>query len=226
MTKLSDSLNEAEPASIGPRKRSGVDNKPPKESKPDKPRKREKDKEPGKPMPKWAAELWDWGRTLVIAVTIVLLVHYFVFNLSTVEGHSMEPTLLEKEWLFVNKLSYRFGSPERGDVIILEDPSENGPEKKKFLVKRIIGIPGDTIEIRDRQLYRNGELIIEAYTDSEIDDMDYGPIKIDADKYYVMGDNRHANGSKDSREFGPVSRELIQGRADFILWPITKMNAL
>ncbi|MBW7474918.1 signal peptidase I [Paenibacillus oenotherae] len=193
--------------------------------KPDRPRKPGKDK-PSKAMPRWAAELWDWGRTLLIAGTVVLLVNYFVFNLSTVEGHSMEPTLQEKEWLFVNKLSYRFGSPDHGDVVILKDPSKDGPQKKKFLVKRIIGIPGDTIEIRDAQLYRNGELIIEAYTDTEIDDDDYGPIKLEADNYYIMGDNRHAGGSKDSRVFGPVSRDMIQGRADFILWPITKMNAL
>jgi len=184
-----------------------------------------KSRRPKKPIPRWAVELWEWVRTLAIALTVVLLLHYFVFNLSTVEGHSMEPTLSEKEWLFVNKVSYLFAEPERGEVVILKDPSDR-PDKKEFLVKRIVGIPGDIIEIRDGQLYRNSELIVERYTDTEIEDADTEPYKLEAGMYFVMGDNRHAHASFDSRSFGAVSRDAIRGRADFILWPITKLKAL
>ncbi|MFC0393714.1 signal peptidase I [Paenibacillus mendelii] len=187
--------------------------------KPDKPEK------PGRPAPRWASELWDWTRTLSIALTVVLLLHFFVFNLSTVEGQSMEPTLYEGEWLFVNKISYLIGDPDRGEVVILKDPTDR-LEKKEFLVKRVVGVPGDTIEIREGQLYRNGELIVEPYTDTIIDDLDYGPYKVDEGMYFVMGDNRHARASLDSRSFGAVSQDLIRGRADFILWPIAKLNAL
>ncbi|MBB3112619.1 signal peptidase I [Paenibacillus phyllosphaerae] len=182
-------------------------------------------KKESRELPRWAAELWDWGRTLVIALIVVVLLHFFVFNLSTVEGQSMEPTLYEDEWLFVNKISYFIGDPKLGDVIILKDPTGRDP-KKEFLVKRIVGMPGDTIEVKSGELYRNGEHIIEAYTDTVIEDLDYGPYTIEAGKYFVMGDNRHARASLDSRAFGTVDRDLIQGRADFILWPITKLDAL
>lgn len=218
MTKISDSLQDAELGTLGPRKRSGTASKP-KVPKPDKP------EEPGRPASKWASELWDWTRTLSIALTVVLLLHFFVFNLSTVEGQSMEPTLYEGEWLFVNKISYLIGDPDRGEVVILKDPTDR-LEKKEFLVKRVVGVPGDTIEIREGQLYRNGELIIESYTDTIIDDLDFGPYKVDEGMYFVMGDNRHARASLDSRSFGAVSEDLIRGRADFILWPIAKLNAL
>ncbi|MFD0711905.1 signal peptidase I [Paenibacillus sp. GCM10027626] len=174
---------------------------------------------------KWRKELWDWTRTLAIALVVVMLLHYFVFNLSTVEGQSMEPTLTEKEWLFVNKISYFIGKPALGDIVILEDPSDR-PEKKEFLVKRIVGVQGDAIEVREGQLYRNGELIVERYTDSEIEDIDFGPVVVEPDKYFVMGDNRHARASLDSRSFGTVSRDHIKGRADFVLWPIAKIGGL
>ena len=218
MTKISDSVQDAQHASMGPRKRSGAASKP-KVPKPDKPEK------PGRPTSKWAAELWDWTRTLSIALTVVLLLHFFVFNLSTVEGQSMEPTLYEGGWLFVNKFSYLIGDPDRGEVVILKDPTDR-LEKKEYLVKRVVGVPGDTIEIREGLLYRNGELIVESYTDTVIDDLDFGPYKVDEGMYFVMGDNRHARASLDSRSFGAVSQDLIRGRADFILWPIAKLNAL
>ncbi|XEC93913.1 signal peptidase I [Paenibacillus tarimensis] len=181
--------------------------------------------EPGAPKvrSKWLTELLDWIKTFAIAVIIVLLLNLLVFNLSTVEGHSMEPTLVEKEWLFVNKAVYLLGKPDRGDVVIVKDP-EGRAARKDYLVKRIIGLPGDTVEIRSKQLYLNGELMLEAYTDSDIEDMDLGPFVVEAGTYFLMGDNRHARASRDSRSFGNVPEELIKGRADFILWPITKMG--
>lgn len=220
MDNFSDSMQETEPGSIGPRKRSHSTSRNKAQSgKPDKPEK------PSREHTSWGKELWDWARTLIVAVAIVLLFHFFVFNLSTVEGHSMEPTLYEKEWLFVNKYSYRFGSPHLGDVIILKDPSA-GADKKEFLVKRIVGVPGDKIEIRSGQLYRNGELVVERFTDTAIEDIDYGPFVVENDRYFVMGDNRHARASRDSRSFGTVPASMIRGRADYILWPITKLNTL
>jgi signal peptidase I len=222
MNPHSDSPHDAEPTTVGPRKRSHAQPAV-------KPSDKEKSNKRGRSdsnKPPWVSELWDWSRTLIIALIMVLLLHFFVFNLSTVKGQSMEPTLYEKEWLFINKYTYTFGgSPERSDVVILKDPSE-GTAKKEYLVKRVVGIPGDTIEIRQGQLYRNGELVIEPYTDTEIEGLDYGPIKLEAERYFVMGDNRHARASKDSRIFGPVSLDMIRGRADFILWPIIKLGSL
>ncbi|CAM4416854.1 signal peptidase I [Paenibacillus tarimensis] len=175
--------------------------------------------------PRWLRELLDWVRTLGIAFVLVLLVHLFVFNLSTVEGHSMEPTLEDKQWLFVNKIGYLIGEPGRGDVVILEDPTDS-EGKTEYLVKRIIGVPGDTVEIRSGRMYLNGEQLVEAYTDADIEDMDYGPQKVGEGTYFVMGDNRHLGASKDSRTFGPVSSSLIKGKAQFVIWPITHINKL
>jgi len=184
-------------------------------------RKREPRQRPG-----WAGELLDWGKTLAVAVLIVLVLRYFVFNLSTVKGYSMEPTLYQGEWLFVNKAVYLLGDPQRGDVVVLKDPSME-PGRKEFLVKRVIGVPGDVIEIRAGQLYRNGEHIVEPYTDSDIEGEDYGPVTIQQGTYFVLGDNRHLGASRDSRMFGqPVTKDAIQGRADLVLWPIAKLDTL
>lgn len=173
----------------------------------------------------WRAELFDWLKTFAIAFAVVMVLHFFVFNLSTVEGHSMEPTLTENEWLFVNKWAYLVGKPKVGDVVILKEPDTVSKEKK-FLVKRVVGVPGDRIQIHNKRLYRNGELVEEPYTDTLIEDMSYGPEVIREGHYFVMGDNRHARASLDSRSFHAVPDELIQGRADYILWPYKEIKAL
>ncbi|WP_336790113.1 signal peptidase I [Paenibacillus sp. MMO-177] len=175
--------------------------------------------------PHWFKEVLEWAKTITISFLIVMVLHLFVFNLSTVEGHSMEPTLQDREWLFVNKAAYLIGNPKLGDIVILEDPSAYGTEKD-YLVKRVVGMAGDRIEIYNKQLYRNGEKVSEAYTDVEIEDLDFMPVIVPKGQYFVMGDNRHARASKDSRIFGTVPRSMIHGRADFILWPIKQAKAL
>ncbi|MBD2848365.1 signal peptidase I [Paenibacillus sp. IB182496] len=177
------------------------------------------------PRSRWVAELLDWGKTLAIAFVVVLLLHFFVFNLSTVEGSSMEPTLEEREWLFVNKIVYFVGHPKRGDIVITKDP-EHGIGRKEYLVKRVIGVPGDTIAVRDGRLYRNGEPVDEPYTNTWIEDPDFAPVEVEPGTYFVMGDNRRSRASRDSRAFGTVPEDLIRGRADVILWPLDKLNLL
>ncbi len=173
----------------------------------------------------WRKELWDWSKALIVAFVIVLLLRAFVFQLSTVKSYSMQPTLYEHEWLFINKIALEFGSLGRGDVVILKDP-RTGPERKEFLVKRIIGMPGDTLEIRAGQLYINGALKVESYTDVKIEDGDFGPTTVSPESYFVMGDNRHEHASTDSRSFKEVPEDLIKGRADFIIWPISRWAKL
>ncbi|MDR0268562.1 signal peptidase I [Paenibacillus sp.] len=184
------------------------------------------DKPKAEPKPRGLfSEVWDWAKTIVIAFVIMMLLNLFVFNLSMVKGQSMQPTLYEKERLFIDKIVYDFKAPKRGEVVVLHDPS-NGPDKKEFLVKRIIGTPGDTVEVKDHKLYVNGQLQVEPYTEVEIQDPDFGPLKIDDDHYFVMGDNRHAGASKDSRSFGSVNAKGIVGRAEFIFWPVNKIRGL
>ncbi|QAY68489.1 signal peptidase I [Paenibacillus protaetiae] len=176
----------------------------------------------------WPKELFEWLKTAGIAFVIVLALHLFVFNLSTVEGHSMEPTLRDKEWLFVNKVVYKARSPKAGDVIIIKDPLDvrMGLSKPELLVKRVVGVPGDQIEIYNKKLYRNGQLVNEPYIDTVIEGHDYGPHIVEKGSYFVLGDNRHAQASKDSRVFGTVPEALIQGKADFIVWPLNQMTML
>lgn len=178
--------------------------------------------QPGK---SWAAELWDWVKTIVVAFVIMMLLNLFVFNLSMVKGQSMQPTLVERDRLFVNKIVYDIGKPSRFDVIVLRDPSE-GVEKKEFLVKRIVGLPGDTVEVRDHHLFVNGEQQAETYTDTEVQDPDFGPITLEDDHYFVMGDNRHEGKSKDSRVFGSITSSEIVGKAEFIFWPFSEIKKL
>lgn len=175
--------------------------------------------------PSLAAEIWDWVKSISIALLVVILLNLYVFNLSTVKGHSMEPTLKEKEWLFVNKIVYMTGHPKRGDVVILKDPELTNVDRQ-FLVKRVVAIAGDKVEIRSGKLYVNGEYVQEPYTDNRIEDGDRGPFVVEENRYFVMGDNRHRGASKDSRIFGSVEAGLIQGRADFILWPFGKVGTL
>ncbi|MBT2763224.1 signal peptidase I [Paenibacillus sp. ISL-20] len=173
----------------------------------------------------WAAELWDWVKTIAIAFVIMVLLNMFVFNLSMVKGESMQPTLVASERLFINKVVYRFSEPSHGDVIVLKDPSD-GPDKKEFLVKRVVGVPGDTIEVKDQKLYVNGVAKQEGYTDVPIEDPGFEPIVLEEGRYFVMGDNRHLGKSKDSRMFGSVKESDIVGRAEFIFWPLSEIKKL
>lgn len=180
---------------------------------------------PEQPEKSWVVELWDWVKTIVVAFVIMMLLNLFVFNLSMVKGQSMQPTLVERDRLFVNKIVYHLDTPSRSDVIVLRDPSE-GVEKKDFLVKRIVGLPGDTIEVRDHHLYVNGEQQAETYTDIEVQDPDFGPITLAPDHFFVMGDNRHEGKSKDSRVFGSITSDQIVGKAEFIFWPFSELKKL
>lgn len=180
---------------------------------------------PGEPKQGWKAELWDWVKTVVVVFVIMMLLNVFVFNLSMVKGQSMEPTLVEQERLFVNKIIYDFTAPKQGEVVVLHDPSDDDT-KKEFLVKRVIGVPGDVVEVKEHKLYLNGVLQQEEYIDVSIQDDDFPEITLDEDQYFVMGDNRHQGASKDSRYFGTVTSDLIVGRAEFVFWPLNKLKGL
>jgi signal peptidase I len=176
-------------------------------------------------MKSLAAEIWDWIKSILIAFAVVLIIHQFVFNLSTVRGQSMEPTLSEGQWLFVNKTIYLLDEPNIGEIVILKDPIRQ-LGIRQYLVKRVVAGPGDSIEVRAGKLYLNGAAVAENYTDVPIEDGDYGPMTVPEDRYFVMGDNRHRNGSNDSRMFGTVPADLIEGRVEFILWPLNRIGGL
>jgi signal peptidase I len=158
-----------------------------------------------------------WGFIFLFALIVAILVNQFVISLSVVSGTSMRPTLHNGDRLLVNKWDLLFGKPHRGDVVTFEDPEEKG----RYLVKRVVGVPGDTIEVRSGKLYRNGVLTSEPYVDVTIvEDGDFALTKVLPGTVFVMGDNRHRYASRDSRyqSVGLVPYGLISGKVEIILW--------
>ncbi len=163
-------------------------------------------------MGKWK-ELWDWTRSILIAVVLALLIRMFLFEVFVVEGKSMHPTLVETERLMVNKIVYHFDEPRLGDVIVFEH------EPGRDFIKRIIGVEGEKVEIQNGLVYINDQPLEEPYLNEDIFMHDYGPEVIPPGFLFVLGD--HRQNSMDSRDprVGFVSQEYLKGRAFLIFWP-------
>ncbi|HEX2946442.1 MAG TPA: signal peptidase I [Clostridia bacterium] len=191
-------------------------------------------------------EIWEWIVVFAAAFILVAFLNTTVFATTQVRQTSMQDTLMEGQHLFIEKLTYLFGNPAREDIIVfienqyprnyidrvkvfLTDVSEVFvPVESKTnvrLVKRVIGIPGDEIDIRDESVYRNGEKLEEPYVKGVTYTREViFPIKIPAGKYLVLGDNREV--SKDSRTFGLIDRSQIEGKAVFRFWPFNKFGTV
>lgn len=156
--------------------------------------------------------------SIAIAVAVAITIRTFIFEPIFVSGDSMIPTLLNGESLGVEKVSRYSSLPARGEIVIVTDP-----DNSETLVKRVVGLPGDTIEVKNSKLYINGKEQSEPYiSKSPYNDMK--AVTVPEDTVFVMGDNR-AN-SKDSRFFGPVDRDLIMGHALFVIWPFTQIHSI
>jgi len=166
-------------------------------------------------------EAWEWIKSLLIAFGLALLIRFFLFAIFMVEGQSMFPTLHDTERLVVNKIVYEMHEPERGDIIVFEYPQD----REKDFVKRVIGVPGDKIEIKDYKVFRNGEPIEEPYI-SEPTAPTNITYTVPDGTVFVLGDNRPH--SKDSRypEVGYVPYDLIIGRAELVWWPLSAFRLL
>ncbi|MGI6705423.1 MAG: signal peptidase I [Clostridia bacterium] len=164
-------------------------------------------------------ELMEWVSSILIAVILAFVIRVYVFEFIQVIGISMVPTLKNHDWLLVEKISYRFRDPQRGDIIILKNP---GNLKENF-VKRVIGVENDVIEVRDGYVYVNQERIEEPYINEQAMD-DFPAVIVPEDSYFVMGDNR--NRSKDSRDpgVGFIPREDLLGRAVLRIWPLQSIR--
>jgi signal peptidase I len=174
----------------------------------------------------FTAELWDWSKSLLIALAAVISVNQFMVTQCKVVGYSMQPTLQQGERLFINRLIYNFRSPHRGEIITFVDPNKQQSQAALNLVKRVVAVAGDEVEVRGGQLLVNGAFLDEQYTDTTIENGDWGPYKVAKGQVFVLGDNRHSNASLDSRIFGSVPTHSIIGRAEFIIWPLNKMTGL
>jgi signal peptidase I len=171
--------------------------------------------------PQFRDELRSWTRDLLIAVGLAAVIIVFLYQPVKVEGTSMVPLLSDQERIFVNKFVYRFEPIERGDVVVFWYPLD----RTKSFIKRVVALPGETVEMRDGKLYLNASLLSEQFVPREyMDSSTFGPYTIPADHYFVMGD--HRSSSNDSRVFGPVPREAIYGKAVFAYWPVDRFGVI
>jgi signal peptidase I len=156
------------------------------------------------------------AQILFAALILALVVQLFLAQATVVYGYSMMPSLSPTDRLVIEKVTYQFGEPERNDIVVLDLP-----QMPELLIKRLVGLPGDTIAVDHERLYINGTPV-EGSMGEVPDTLSFGPIHLGEAEYFVMGDNRfHSN---DSRSFGSVSEKAIVGRAWMRYWPIQKFQ--
>ncbi|WP_255460998.1 signal peptidase I [Edaphobacter albus] len=163
----------------------------------------------------------SWVRDLVISVAVSAFIIIFLYQPVRVEGTSMLPVLEDQDRLFVNKLAYRVGEIHRGDVVVFLYPRD----RQKSYIKRVIALPGDDLKIDHGRVYVNGTPLTEKYVPPRFEDSRSLPEMIVPEhEYFVMGDHRSI--SSDSRDFGPVDRDLIYGKAAFVYWPMEQVGVV
>ncbi len=162
-----------------------------------------------------ASGLRSWSRDLFISVAISMFIILFLYQPVRVEGTSMLPMLQDQDRLFINKFAYRFEDIHRGDVVVFLYPQDHS----KSYIKRVIALPGDDLRIDHGTVWVNGVALTENYVPVKYeDDRSQPEMIIPKGDYFVMGDHRSI--SSDSRDFGPVARSLIYGKAAFVYWPV------
>ena len=167
-------------------------------------------------------EIFDWIKTIAVSLVLAFLIVQ-VIKPTIVSGESMYPTLNDREYLILNRLSYKFGDIERGDIIVFKTDLKQDNGKEKDLIKRVIAIPGDHLVIKESQVYLNDELLDEtyihnAYTSGDID------ITIPDGKVFVMGDNRENSKDSRSEDVGLVSEDDILGEVMVRLLPLNNIG--
>ncbi len=177
----------------------------------------------------------DWVIVLVVALLVALGIRTFVLQQFYISGPSMETTLFQPNRVLVNKLSYRFGDIDRGDVVVFDRVTSNGRSvQHDDLIKRVVGLPGETVAIRSCNVFIDDKMLEESYLpkrDLEQTDLvarcrqpEMAPVEVPEGQVFVLGDNRPQ--SMDSRVFGPVDKKSIVGRAFVVIWPISRWRWL
>ena len=188
-----------------------------------------KEKEKNKPL---AQKIMEWILWLLGAVVVTCLIRGYVVEPIRVDGRSMTNTLQDKEIVLIYKLPYLFGDMQRNDVVVCRYPgrmNENGAKAINFgatlaldvhtaFVKRLVALPGDTVEITGGHLYVNGELVPDPEQMGSVP-ADYGPITLGDDEYFVVGDNRASSHDSRYNDVGPISRDAIMGKVTRVLLP-------
>ncbi len=177
-------------------------------------------------MRKFFLFVWEIIKVVSISLAIILPVRYYLIQPFYVKGASMEPNFHDHEYLIIDEISYRFNEPTRGQVIVFRYPKD----PQEYFIKRIIGLPGEEVQIKDGRvkifnaLYPEGTVLNEVYLPDGLGTYDNSEslIKVGDNEYFVLGDNRPA--SKDSRSFGPVDKAFITGKVLFRGWPFSRVT--
>ena len=182
-----------------------------------------------KPNIRRGNEIKDWVKSIIIAAFIAVLLMQLIVP-TVVREHSMEPSFYGGDYLIVGKISYKLTDPKRGDVIIFKSDIPMNPgepsQSKKLLIKRIIGLPGDVINISDGEVSINGKVIDEPYINEGGTPGDVVNYVVPKDNYFVMGDNRTVSIDSRRNEVGPVQKDRIVGRALIRLYPFNKIGLI
>jgi signal peptidase I len=162
-----------------------------------------------------------WLRDFILSILLAFIVIVFLYQPVQVEGTSMMPRLANHERIFINKFRYRFEPIHRGDIVVFWYPLD----PSKSYIKRVVGLPGELMSIRDGRVFVDGKPLAEPYIPrGYLDDHSYPPTYVEPDHYYVLGDHRES--SNDSRVWGTVERKYIYGKAVFIYWPFDQVGSL
>jgi signal peptidase I len=158
--------------------------------------------------------IFDFARWLVILIVALTLLHFFVITIFIVDGESMDPTFATNDFGLLDKITYDFSNPQRGDIVVLNYPGD--PSNTRY-VKRVIGLPGETVEVKNCGVYINGTELTEDYLPAGLCTDKDGIWHLTSTQYFTMGDNRP--NSNDSRYFGPVEKRFLVGKVVWIVYP-------
>ena len=170
--------------------------------------------------------IWEWVFVVVVAISAAMLIRVFLFQQYYIDGPSMQTTLMPEDRVLVNKMSYKLHDIHRGDVIVFDRVTND--VQHDDLIKRVLGLPGETLEIRSCIVYINGVQVDDPYLNPEQTSQvepsarcgshtDMAPVVVPEEMVFVMGDNRVQ--SFDSRDFGPIDTDKVRGRAFVVIWP-------
>ena len=167
---------------------------------------------------------YEWLVLIAASLAVALVVRGFLIQAFYIPSESMVPTLVKNDRVLVNKLSYKLHDVHRGDIVVFKAPPGAATAQVKDLIKRVVGLPGETIEGRNGNIFINGKPLDEPYLPPDVRSRDFPPEKIPPDKIYVLGDNRQD--SRDSTFFHAIDEDAIVGRAFVKIWPLNDLGLL